>query len=216
LGLLQSAGALLTACPEPSPAAIAEGIPSSVMAARVRACAGALARVASDLLAGRQLRAHALSEAVAPPPHPQGESTPTPRELWRITVVDLANAMQQGHEARIAAEADPLYTALAAIVRQVLARADALSEALEAERPRDHPQAAQEGAWVALPPDVIPPPAPAANATLPPAAAAVGPADPGQAPDPSEGENPAESTGGTRRRRRWFGAETEVEDLWNR
>src|SRR4051812_42102792 len=100
LDLIRTAAALLATAPDPTPEALTAGDRSALANAQVRACAGAFARVGADLLLSRQLRAHQLHESVRPPQPPDGVSALDMRAVWRLTVVDLAHAVEEAHEAR--------------------------------------------------------------------------------------------------------------------
>ena len=135
LVIISASAALLAACHEPSISAVASGERVALVHARARACAGTFARLAADLLLRRQQLVHDANESVAAPEPPGGIELLSARDLWRITVLDLACAVQGAHELRVAIQADGQFLPLGSMLRQLTSAADRLAVALETGEP---------------------------------------------------------------------------------
>jgi hypothetical protein len=79
----------------------------------VRACAGAFARVAADLL---------LDPSVS-------------QDAWRAAVRDLAAAFESAQSARLAVESDTTFSEVEPLIRRLVALADAVTTLLESIEP---------------------------------------------------------------------------------
>jgi hypothetical protein len=149
LDLLSSSSALLASCPEPAAAALTDGDLAALTQTRVRVCAGAFARVAADVLLSRQAAAHRLNDAVGTPEATEGALSA--RALWRLTVLDLAQAMRDAQVAREAVQTDAGYLAVDPILRQLTNTAERLAAGLEISEPTAEEVAEQAPSTIALP-----------------------------------------------------------------